>query len=109
MDKSIFYHWKWQFLNGKMRCINIDETNPDISLKQIPIGEGSRTLGMKLDPLLSFQDTTTFIIDKIISFQTKIQGAPFISNDDTVEYRALFTPAVYYGVEAISLTGKQCK
>ena len=66
-------------------------------------------LGMKLDPGLTFHNATNFIISKIIDFQKKIIGGPFVGNNATVTYCSFFILSVFYGVEYISLTPKQCK
>lgn len=64
---------------------------------------------MKIDPGLTFHDATKFIISKMIDFQTKMKGSPFVGNDATVTYRSFFTSSVFYGIEAISLDSKQCQ
>ena len=109
LDKSVFFHWRWQFKDGKMQVTDISEVSEEIPLEQVPASDGIRTLGMKLDPGLMFHDATKFIISKMIDFQMNISGAPFVRNDATVAYRSFFTSKVFYGIEAISLTPNQCK
>ena len=58
----------------------------NIPLKQLSEKEGSRTLGMKLEPGLNFNDATKFIIEKMVKFQTSMKGAYFTGNDASVAY-----------------------
>lgn len=105
----MFYYWKWSVVGGKLKIQDVYSQDNVIPLKQLPAAEGSRTLGMKIDPSLNFHDATKYIINKIVHFQTEMHGAPLSGTDANTMYRSFFTPAVFYGVEAISLTPKQCE
>lgn len=37
LEKSIFYHWRWTVINGKMTAVDVTETDESLPLKQITV------------------------------------------------------------------------
>ena len=106
LEKSTLYHWIWIFKNGMLKLFNIQETNDQIPLTQVLAHKATRTLGMKLEPELIFQEATDFIQEKMYNFHGKMSGAPLDGYKANIAYRCFYTSSVYYGVEYISLNKK---
>ena len=108
IEKSKFYHWRWVFEQGKLRIKNLEDTSEEIPLEQLQPHVGTRTLGMKLDVTLQFHDAVQFIKEKMYKVLGKMSGSPINAYEGGMLYRIWFTASVYFGIEAISLTQKQC-
>lgn len=108
LDKSVFYHWKWEFRNGKLEIRDLIESH-NMSIKQLNTATGTRTLGMKLESELHFQDATDFIGNKIDKFNTRMSRSPLCPSDVNVTYQSFFKLSVYYRVKEISINNKQSK
>ena len=107
IEKSSFYHWKWDFVGGKLKLINIEETNDKLPLEQVQPHVGSRTLGMKLNINLEFKDAAKFIKDKMYQSLGRMKGSPLNSYEGGMLYRIWFSSSCYYGTEGHQFDGKR--
>jgi len=103
----MFYHWRWRFIDGKLKIQDIHENGTKLLIDQVCNSVRLQTIGMKLEPALEFHDATQFILEKIHKFMTGMSGSTIYPSDANTAYRVFFTSAVYYGVEAISLSKSQ--
>lgn len=90
----------------EIQYLSCEHTMP---ISQSDVRTASKMLGMKLELALVFNDAKEFIVDKIHRFNTKMSGSPLYPTDANLAYRSFFIPAVYYGIESISLNKKQAQ
>ena len=71
--------------------------------------EGHRTLGIRFDPSISFQDETRYLKQVADTIARRLRRNMLNKEETRVAYRAMYLPKIGYSTGVASLTSQQCQ
>ncbi len=72
------------------------------------VTEGHRTLGIRLDPAISFKEETIYLKQVADKIARRLQKNALNKEETRVAYRSMYLPKVGYSAAVASLTVQQC-
>ena len=107
--KTIFYSWSWRWKQGQKiaKTIQTKLVIQNDQLKQNSIQESVKTLGVKINPELTWSNQFEMMREKLIRAMSKLKSTPISVENAYIFVNMYLINQVYFGAGIMSLTRKQ--
>ena len=109
--KIMFYCWKWIYKNGKQNIIQLNATIVvhGETIKAIDVSQSTRTLGVHLNPAISWKGQFEVMRKKMNTSITKMMNMEINSYQAAMYFNVYMIKTVFFGCGIVELNDKQEK
>jgi len=110
-SKVMFYCWEWKYINGKQQITQQEAEIAvrDEKIKSIPINEATRTLGVHINPALSWKTQFEKMREKLNKSIIKFMCMDINPYQAAIYYNTYMIKSVYFGCGIVKLESNEIK